>query len=67
MKTKKIIRIVASNPASWAGKRQAEINSLIGKSYEVIDVDKETAEMTIKDDSFGGQIVINPSEYEIVS
>lgn len=61
------VRIVSSHPVVG----QCDVESLIGKTFKVIDIGRDwqnnkTDEVTVNCQEFGGMIVLNASEYEAV-
>jgi hypothetical protein len=55
------VKVIASKPSD---KGQAGIESLIGEIYDVISYDKETGEVAVNANQFGGEIIfLNKNEY----
>ncbi|ANB57161.1 hypothetical protein GFC29_1381 [Anoxybacillus sp. B7M1] len=63
MKVKVIANKPDTRPRTGA---QLPIEHLIGKIYEVKYYDKEDQSVTVYEESFGGDIVLNKNEYEIM-
>jgi|GEM_PF-4785378 len=61
------VRVIASKPDTQRiAVAQLSIEHLIGKIYEVKYYDKEDQSVTVYEESFGGDIVLNKDEYELV-
>ncbi len=58
----KKVKVTASSPQ----KGQRQIPELIGREYKVLDYDQETGEVSVHDDGFGGRIILQKSEYQVV-
>ncbi|MCF7618629.1 MULTISPECIES: hypothetical protein [Bacillus subtilis group] len=61
-----IIKIIKSQPDTRERLEQDHINHLIGNTYEVLNYDKDDNSVSIFDSSFGGEIVLNEKEYQII-
>lgn len=59
------VKVIKSKPRD---KAQASIRQLIGKTFKVIgEVDKEDGDtVTVRSFLFGGKIVLNKDEYEVI-
>lgn len=56
------VKVIANQPLDG----QSDIQHLIGKEYEVKFYDQEDESVSVIDDSFGGEIVLNKGEYAIL-
>lgn len=60
------VRVIASKPVLTKIIEQDHIHHLIGKVYDVKFYDTEDYSVLVEEESFGGQIVLNKGEYEIL-
>lgn len=58
------IKIIKSVPAT--GQDNLLLN-VIGQEFEVLDFDEENEEVSVYSELYKGEIVLNKSEYEVVS
>lgn len=56
------VKLIDDKPLTY----QESIEHLIGNVYEVIYYDQEDESVSVMDESFGGEIVLNKSEYIIL-